>query len=183
MTEEQGQYREGEQYEGVESEAPAAPFAEGVPTEGMGYDSEWVRFLDALGKDASAMYIVDYLRSVELTDRAKQKLIILTRVILDKEFAVSRIRDQADLTRLIDDRNLVEADINLGLTVFDLSPEFQHVLNLLRIKSDIKIRRSVGGFERKMISTQRSEAYSEERVRPQADTERSIREKGRALFK
>lgn len=182
MTEEQEQYREGEQYGGETSE-PNAPFAEGIPAEGMGYDSEWVRFLDALGRDSSMAHIVDYLRKVDLTDKARNKLIVYTHILLDKEFAVSRIRDQMDLTRLMDDKNLVDADINLGLTVFDLSPEFQHVLNLLRIKFDIKIRRSVGGFERKMISTQRSEAYSEERIRPQADTERSIREKGRALFK
>jgi len=183
MAEKQEQYRE-EEYSSGEPEPGTPPSFGGVPdSEGLGYDNEWTRFINSLAMDSTMAHIVAYLRKVDLTDRAKDKLIIYTKTILDAEFAVSRIRDPMDLTRLIDDKNLVDCDIALGLTIFDITPEFQHCLNLLRLKFGIKIRRSYGGYERKMLATSRQESITEDRTRPQADTERGIREKTRSLFR
>lgn len=128
------------------------------------YDNEWVRFLDKLSADKALGDIVDYINLVELTDKAKKKLIVYIRTLLDKEFATSRIVSNADLQKLMDHKNLIDCDLPLGLTRFDMTPEFQHVVNLLRIKFGIKVRRSMGGFERRILATQRSEVLNEERV-------------------
>jgi len=131
---------------------------------GIGFDSEWVRLLDVMGRDATLRPIVKYISEVDLTDRAKEKLAIYIVVLLDREFATSKIRDNEDFMRLQDDKDLLDADLPLGLTRFDISPEFQHIIDLLRIKFGIKVRRSFGGFERTILATQRTESVSEERT-------------------
>lgn len=128
------------------------------------YDNEWVRFIDKLSTDKAMGDIVEYINLVELTDKAKKKLIVYIRTLLDKEFATSRIVSNSDLQKLMDHKNLIDCDMPLGLTRFDMTPEFQHIINLLRIKFGIKIRRSMGGFERRILATQRSEVLNEERV-------------------
>ena len=128
------------------------------------YDNEWVRFLDKLSADKAMGDIVDYITLVELTEKAKKKLIVYIRTLLDKEFATSRIVSTSDLQRVMDDKHLIDCDLPLGLTRFDMTPEFQHIVNLLRIKFGIKLRRSMGGFERRILATQRSEVLNEERV-------------------
>lgn len=173
---------EGEEPEEEYMEREPPTFQSVEPNQGTGYDDEWTRFLDSLARDTSMIHIVEYLSRASLTDRAKERLMIYTRTLLDTEFAVSRIRDENDLTRVFDDKNLVDADLPLELTVFDMTAEFQHALNLLRIKFGIKVRRSIGGYERGMIATQRTEAKTEE-VRPQARTDRSIQNKVRSLFR
>lgn len=135
----------------------------------ISFENEWVRFLDRLSEDSSLGPLVNYIESVELTDRAKTKLQIYIITLLDKEFAISRLENSEDLMKLMDDKYRLDADLPLGLTRFDQTPEFQHIIGLVRIKFGIKIRRSMGaGFERKIIATTRSENVNEERVRTKA---------------
>lgn len=129
----------------------------------MQYDNEWVRFLNRITEDASMLAIVAFFRTARLTDNAKRKLATYTMTILDREFAVSRIKDRADYLRVMDDKHRTDADITLGLTRFDLSPDFHHGLNLINMKFGIKTRRSVDGFERKILATQRTETIMERR--------------------
>lgn len=132
--------------------------------EGMGYESEWVRFLDRISKDELLADLAEYLNEIELTDRAKRKIKVYINTLFNREFAVSRISDYQDLLRLYDDKARMDADLPLGLTRFDITPEFQHVINLATIKFGIKIRRSVGGFERMRMSTSTQETKHEERA-------------------
>ena len=135
----------------------------------IGFENEWVRFLARLSEDSSLGPLVSYIESIALTDRAKTKLQIYIITLLDKEFAISRLENREDYMKLMDDKYILDADLPLGLTRFDITPEFQHVLDLVRIKFGIKIRRSMGaGFERKIIATTRSENVNEERIRTKA---------------
>lgn len=148
----------------------------------IGFENEWVRFLDRLSDDSSLGPLVSYIESVALTDRAKTKLQIYIITLLDKEFAISRLENKEDLMKLMDDKHVLDADLPLGLTRFDITPEFQHILDLVRIKFGIKIRRSMGGgFERKIIATTRSENISEERIRTKA-SKASTMQKIKGMF-
>ena len=153
----------------------------------LGYDNEWVRFLNALTQDELTQDIAVYLLNANLTDRAKNKIMIYTRTLLDKEFAISRISptNQLDMQRVMADKALIDADLPLGLTVFDMTPDFHHIINLLRIKFGIKIRRSIGGFERRIIPTQRMETINEERtsLAESRERNRSIRNRITDIFR
>jgi len=153
----------------------------------LGYDNEWVRFLNALTQDELTQDIAMYLMNANLTDRAKNKIMIYTRTLLDKEFAISRISptNELDMQRVMADKALIDADLPLGLTVFDMTPDFHHIINLLRIKFGIKIRRSIGGFERRIIPTQRMETINEERtsLAESRERNRSIRNRITDIFR
>jgi hypothetical protein len=137
-----------------------------IPGEGgLSYDSEWVRFMNQLSKDSSMASLVGYLKKVSLTPRAKGKLRMYITTLLDAEFAVSKIRNREDFWSVLDEKNILDADLPLGLCRFDITPEFIHIIDLVSSKWQIKILRSFGGFERGMLATQRTESISEERTR------------------
>ena len=163
---------------------PVAPEMQGgseIPPQ-VGYDSEWVRFLSTLSEDESLVTIVAYIKAADLTMRAKNKLIVYITTLLDREFAVSRIENYEDFLRLLDKKQILDAGLPLGLTRFDQSPEFAHIIDLIAIKFDIKIRRSMGGgFERRILATSRTENVTEERVK-NIGTKKSTSDKVRGLF-
>lgn len=159
-----------------------APEMQGGGEPQIGYDSEWVRFLDRLSNDESLVTIAAYINSVNLTSRAKNKLMVYTTTLLDREFAVSRIADYEDFLRLLDKKQILDAGLPLGLTRFDQTPEFQHIIDLIAIKFDIKIRRSMGGgFERRILATSRTENVTEERVK-NIGTKKTTADKVKGLF-
>ena len=176
---------DGGGFEGGEGSIDRGP-SEPSPGQ-LGYDNEWVRFLNALTQDELTQDIAMYLMNANLTDRAKSKIMIYTRTLLDKEFAISRISatNQIDMQRVMADKALIDADLPLGLTVFDMTPDFHHIINLLRIKFGIKIRRSIGGFERRIIPTQRMETINEERtsLAESRERNRSIRNRITDIFR
>lgn len=149
----------------------------------MGFDSEWVRFLNQLSADETTKSLSDYIRIAPLTRRAKYKLMIYIRTLLDREFTMSNILDGNDMNSVNLDKLLIDADLTLGLTRFDLSPEFQHIINLVRIKFGIKVRRSLFGFERINVNTQRSVQEMNEGGTHQTEVKRNIRDRIKDLFK
>lgn len=180
MSEEIGEETTPPEIERNELTIPEIPNS-GAPQE-IGYDSEWVRFLNQLSNDESLITIVAYIKSVDLTIRAKNKLMVYITTLLDREFAVSRISDYEDFLRLLDKKQIVDAGLPLGLTVYDQTPEFQHIVDLIALKFDIKIRRSMGGgFERRILATSRTENVSEERVKNIGE-KKSTGDKVRGLF-
>ena len=159
------EYEEGTPPEDNEPTHPEMQGGSEIPPQ-IGYDSEWVRFLSQLSDDESLATLVAYIRTADLTMRAKNKLIVYITTLLDREFAVSRISDYEDFLRLLDKKQILDAGLPLGLTRFDQTPEFQHIIDLIAIKFDIKIRRSMGGgFERRILATSRTENVTEERIK------------------
>ena len=125
------------------------------------YDQEWVRFLDRLVQDATLGYLVDYIKSAKLTRRAKKVIMLHASFCLDIENAVTKINNYEDYMRVLDKKKIVEADLPVGLTRFDVTPDFLHILGEISYKWELKIRRSFGGFERGIIATQRHETVTE----------------------
>ena len=153
-----------------------------IPGEGgLGYDNEWVRLLNRLANDSTLAELVEYLRKVNLTPRAKGKLRMYIATLLDTEFAVSKIRNRDDFWSVLDEKNILDADLTLGLCRFDITPEFIHITDLVNNKWQIKILRSFGGFERSMLATQRTESVSEERVK--SAPSKSVKESVKNLWK
>lgn len=148
----------------------------------VGFDSEWVRFLNQLSADETTKSLADYIRIAPLTRRAKYKLMIYIKTLLDREFSMSNVVDSKDMDSLNLDKILIDADLPLGLTRFDMSAEFQHVINLVRIKFGIKTRRSLFGFERLNVNTQRTVQESNESGGGM-EVKKNIRDRIKDLFR
>lgn len=164
-----------------EENEPTAPEMPGGGESQIGYDSEWVRFLSQLSEDESLATLVAYITKVDLSIRAKNKLIVYITTLLDREFAVSRLADYEDFLRLVDKKQILDADLPLGLTRFDQTPEFAHIIDLIDMKWSIKVRRSMRGFERGILATSRTENVTEERIK-NIENKKSTADKVRGLF-
>ena len=180
MEEEQTSEEEGEIEEEYTGSSGMTEMGERQPIEPViGFENEQFRFLDRLSEDSSLDAMLNYIESTDLTGRAKRKLQIYVIALFDKEFAISRLENREDYMKLMDDKYIIDADLQLGLTRFDLTPEYHMFVDIVRLKFGIKLRRSMGsGFERKMIATTRSENISEERIRtkaPKAGTMQKIK--------
>ena len=167
--------------EEIAGEEQSPPEMQGGGEPNLGFDNEWVRFLSQLSDDESLATLVAYITKVDLSTRAKDKLIVYITTLLDREFAVSRLADYEDFLRLVDKKQILDADLPLGLTRFDQTPEFAHIIDLIAIKWDIKIRRSMRGFERGILATSRTENVTEERIK-NIGAKKSTADKVRGLF-
>ncbi|UYL64918.1 MAG: hypothetical protein EJNHJLOP_00029 [Methanophagales virus PBV082] len=129
------------------------------------FDNEFVRFLDTLLKDSTTREIAEYILRSSLSIAAKEKLILYAYTLLHKEFAITRLRGERDLHRILIQKSLIDADLPLGLTKFDLTPEFHHIVGLITIKFQAKLLRSMDGFERIALVSQRQIVAREELMR------------------
>ena len=129
------------------------------------FDNEFVRFLDALLKDSTTKEIAEYILRSSLSITAKEKLILYAYTLLHREFAITRLRGERDLQRILIQKSLIDADLPLGLTKFDLTPEFHHIVGLITIKFQAKLLRSMDGFERIALVSQRQIVAREELMR------------------
>lgn len=161
--------------DGEEVESPQPVHDGGGGQEGLfatPFENEWASFLYGLQQDETTKNLGDYLKRVHLTTRTKEKLLVYITTVLQREFCVSNISSEFDYRQVILDKEVVDSEFYLGLTRFDITPELQHIFNLIDIKFKIKIRRSKGGFERRMISTMRQEMVSEEKKRGEEEEKR-----------
>ena len=126
------------------------------------FDNEFIRFLDALLKDSTTREIAEYILHSSLSITAKEKLILYAYTLLHREFAITRLRGERDLQRILIQKSLIDADLPLGLTNFDLTPEFHHIVGLITIKFQAKLLRSMDGFERIALVSQRQIVAREE---------------------
>ena len=129
------------------------------------FDNEFVRFLDALLKDSTTREIAEYILRSSLSITAKEKLILYAYTLLHREFAITRLRGERDLQRILIQKSLIDADLPLGLTKFDLTPEFHHIVGLITIKFQAKLLRSMDGFERIALVSQRQIVSREDLMR------------------
>lgn len=149
----------------------------------LAFDSEWVRFLNQLSADETLKSLSDYIRIAPLTRRGKYKLMVYIKILLDREFTMSNLTGKSDVESLSLDKLLIDADLPLGLTRFDLSPEFQHIINLVRIKFGIKSRRSLFGFERISVNTQRQVQETNDGGDGSMEVKRNITDRIKDLFR
>jgi len=136
-----------------------------VRSDELMFDNEFVRFLSTLLKDETTREIAEYIINSPLSLVAKGKLVLYAYTLLHREFAITRLRGERDLKRLLLQKSLIDADLPLGLTKFDLTPEFHHIVGLITIKFQAKLLRSMDGFERIALVSQR-QVVAREEMRP-----------------
>ena len=153
-----------------------------VRSDELMFDNEFVRFLSTLLKDETTREIAEYIISSPLSLVAKEKLVLYAYTLLHREFAVTRLRGERDLRRILIQKSLIDADLPLGLTRFDLTPEFHHVVNLISIKFQAKLLRSVDGFERIALVSQRQITAREELRSDEYELRSRIKSRERRSF-
>jgi len=157
--EEQGSREEDYEYELAPEGHLPTPH---IKAEETLFDNEFVRFLHKLLEDTTTREIAEYILNSSLSITAKEKLVLYAYTLLHKEFAITRLRGERDLKRILLQKSLIDADLPLGLTKFDLTPEFHHIVDLIAIKFQAKLLRSMDGFERIALVSQRQIVAREE---------------------
>ncbi len=122
-----------------------------------GYDSEWIKFLSVLSENDSLKDIVDFIKSTEWTTRQKSKIIAFSKVMLSRGISTTYITGMNDYKMLQDDYTMAECLIPLGMVVYDQTPEFNLLMQMIKMQFNVGIRRSKGGHFIERIGTQRME--------------------------
>lgn len=130
------------------------------------YDNEWVRFVNQLSKNESLGKIAHFAASCKFTPRAKRKIISYTYALLGRNLAVTFIRNEHERNMLYCDKAVLDAVLKLGLTNFDITPEFEIIVDMISFQFSVMAFQATGGFERKQINTT-ERRISREEVYPQ----------------
>lgn len=129
------------------------------------FDNEWVRFMSELAKNKSVKDIVEYINSVHWSRRQQKTIMSYARVILGDVFSTTKFEDPRDYRMLYDDKALIDCDLTVGLTRFDLTPEWNILLGMINIHFGAAARMSKNGWFVGRIGAQKHEIYQEERTR------------------
>ena len=121
------------------------------------YDNEWIKFLSVLAENDSLKDLVDFIKSTQWTDRQKIKIISYAKVMLSRGISTTYITGITDYKRLQDDFTLVDCNLILGMTTMDITPEFNILIDMIKMHFGMGIRRSKGGHFIERIGTQRME--------------------------
>ena len=129
------------------------------------YDNEWVKFMSQLSKNRSVKDIAEYISKVHWSRRQRKTIMAYSQVILGDIFATTNFRDRLDYMRLYDDKALIDCDLTIGLTRFDLTPEWNILIGMINIHFGAVTRMSKNGWFVGRIGAQRHEIVQEERQR------------------
>lgn len=150
------------------------------PDEPTAFDNEFLKYIVQLSKNKSIGDIVDFIKQCRWSDRQKRTIMAYTKIVLGDGLSTSFIRGNQDYQSLYDDKNLVDCDLALGLTTFDITPEFNQLLVLVNLHFGLESRKSFGAFFVNRIGTQRHEYEHSEK---QIITEKTgLREKMRRIL-
>lgn len=129
------------------------------------FDNEYVKFMNQLSKNESMKELVSFINSVHWSRRQKVTLMAYCRVLMGNRFSTTNFTDQRDYRMLFDDKALIDCDLTVGLTRFDLTPEWNILLGMITIHFGADARMSKAGWYVKKIGTHRHEIDQEERTR------------------
>ena len=121
------------------------------------YDNEWIKWIARLSENKSLKDIVDYINGGTWTDRQKKTIMSYARIVLGDGLSTTYFMNERDYAMFYDDKALIDCDLTLGMTVFDLTPEFNILIGLINLHFGIESRKSKGGMLIKRIGTQRHE--------------------------
>ena len=136
-----------------------------VESDAVKFDNEWVKYMCQLAENKSIKDIVDYINSVSWTDRQKKTIMSYSRIVLGNGLSTTYFMNNLDYRMLYDDKALVDCDLMLGMTRFDVTPELNILLGLINLHFGVESRKSKGGMFLKRIGAQRHEIVQEERAR------------------
>lgn len=126
------------------------------------YDNEWIKFLAKLAENDSIKDIVNFIEATKWTDRQRFKIMAYCRVMLGRGLSTTYITGMNDYRRLYDDFTLTDCNLLLGMTRFDITPEFNLLIDMVHLHFGIESRRSKGGHFVERLGTQRTEFVHEE---------------------
>ncbi len=136
-----------------------------IEGDNMKFDNEWVKYMCQLSENKSIGDIVDYINSVSWTDRQKKTIMSYSRIVLGNGLSTTYFMNNLDYRMLYDDKALIDCDLMLGMTRFDVTPELNILLGLINLHFGVESRKSKGGMFLKRIGAQRHEIVQEERSR------------------
>ena len=144
------------------------------------FDNQWVKFMAQLSQNESMKDMIDYINAVHWSRRQRKTIMSYCRILMGNRFATTNFTDQRDYRMLFDDKSLIDCDLTVGLTRFDLTPEWNILLGMITIHFGASARMSKAGWFVKKIGTHRHEIDHEERTR---DRTQGFREKAeQALY-
>lgn len=126
------------------------------------FDGEWVRFINQLSKNETLIKIAYFAANSRFTWRAKRKIISYTYGLLGRNLAVTFVRGEHDRNILYCDKAVIDSVLKLGMTNFDLTPEFEMITNMISFQFSVMVFQATGGFERRAINTQERKVSREE---------------------
>lgn len=126
------------------------------------YDNEWIKFLAQLAENDSIKDIVNFINLTQWTDRQKIKIEAFCKVTLGRGLSTTYLTGMTDYRRLMDDFEIIEAELLIGMTRFDVTPEFNLLVDMVKMHFGLESRRSKGGHFVERIGTQRTELVHDE---------------------
>ncbi len=126
------------------------------------FDNEWVRFINQLSKNETLKKIAYFASGCKFTSRAKRKIISYSYALLGRNLSVTYVRNEHDRNILYCDKSVIDAVLKLGMTNFDVTPEFEMICNQIAFQFSVMVMQSTGGFERRAINTQERRTSHEE---------------------
>lgn len=129
------------------------------------YDNEWVKFMSELSKNNSVQDLVNHINSCHWSRRQKKTLMVYCRTILANRFSTTNFKNMYAVRTFTDNKSIVDCTLDLGLTRFDLTPEWNTLLGLINLHFEAIVNMSKEGWFTERIGTQRHEIYQEEKTR------------------
>ena len=138
------------------------------------YDNEWITYISSLAKNQSTKDIADFINSVDWTDRQKNTIMHYAKIVLGDGLSTGFIDGYRGFQRMKDLKSLTDCDLTLGMTTFDITPEFNILRGMIDMHFELELSKSVNGFFVKRIGTKTHEIQHEEKTRPK---EQGLKEK------
>src|SRR3990170_4669641 len=136
-----------------------------ISNPGIAFDNEFIKFIKQLAENKSTKDIVNYINLVEWTDRQKRTIMAYAKIVLGDGLSTTYIGNPRDYRMLYDDKALIDCDLPLGMTRFDITPEFNILLGLISLHFGLESRKSRGALFLRRVGTQSHEIIHEEKSR------------------
>lgn len=129
------------------------------------YDNELIKYYRTISKNQSIEHIVEFMQGVKWTDKQQMKLIKYAQVTLGNSLSTTYFQNNFDLKMFYDDKSLMEIDLPLGMTTFDVDENFVLAIDMVNYHVGVESRKSFGGMLLKQMRTQRHEFEHGEAIR------------------
>lgn len=129
------------------------------------YDNELIKYYRKISKNQSIDHIVDFIKKVHWTDRQAEKLTKYAQVTLGDGVSTTYFQDHFDMAKFRDDKSMMDIDLPLGMTTFDVDENFVLVVDMVNYHVGVASRMSFGGMLLKQMRTQRHEFEHKETER------------------
>ncbi len=129
------------------------------------YDNEMLKLFRTICKNQSIADIEDFIKKTKWTDKQVQAMTAYARVVLSDSNSTTYFRNYLDYKMFYDDVAMVEIDLPLDLTIFDVDKNYNILKDFVNLQVGIESRKSIGGKLINSMKTQRHEFDHSESVR------------------